>query len=127
MNPLIREWIEKAEGDFTTTRRELRARGSPNYDAACFHAQPVAEKYLKAVLLDHGQNIPKTHQLIDLLALCIGIDGSYELVYADLAVLDGYAVRFRYPGQSADKSEAKGAYRSAKAVRAFMRSKLGLE
>ena len=47
MNPLIREWIEKAEGDFTTTRRELRARVSPNYDAACFHAQQVAEKYLK--------------------------------------------------------------------------------
>jgi HEPN domain-containing protein len=29
---------------------ELRARRAPNYDAACFHAQQCAEKYLKALL-----------------------------------------------------------------------------
>ena len=32
------EWIQKAEGDFATAGRELRARKDPNYDAACFHA-----------------------------------------------------------------------------------------
>ena len=48
MNPLTHEWIEKAEGDFTTAGRELRARKNPNYEAACFHAQQCAEKYLKA-------------------------------------------------------------------------------
>ena len=47
MNPLTFEWIEKAEGDLVTTLRELRARRSPNYDASCFHAQQMAEKYLK--------------------------------------------------------------------------------
>jgi HEPN domain-containing protein len=50
MNPLTLEWIEKAEGDLATTGRELRARKIPNYDAACFHAQQTAEKYLKAAL-----------------------------------------------------------------------------
>ncbi len=50
MKPLTREWVEKAEGDFATARRELRARKDPNYDAACFHAQQCAEKYLKACL-----------------------------------------------------------------------------
>lgn len=48
MNPLTVEWVNKAEGDFTTALRELRARKSPNYDAACFHAQQCVEKYLKA-------------------------------------------------------------------------------
>jgi hypothetical protein len=32
------EWMKKAEGDFLTAGRELRARKSPNYDAVCFHA-----------------------------------------------------------------------------------------
>mgnify|MGYP001806146018 FL=1 len=50
MNPLTVEWVDKAEGDFTTALRELRGRKSPNYDAACFHAQPCVEKYLKARL-----------------------------------------------------------------------------
>lgn len=33
MNPLTVEWVDKAEGDFTTALRELRARKSPNYEA----------------------------------------------------------------------------------------------
>ena len=54
MKPLTKEWVDKAEGDFITARRELRARKAPNYDAACFHAQQCAEKYLKARLQEEG-------------------------------------------------------------------------
>jgi HEPN domain-containing protein len=50
MRPLTTEWIQKAEGDLATAHRELRARKAPNFDAACFHAQQSAEKYLKALL-----------------------------------------------------------------------------
>jgi HEPN domain-containing protein len=42
------EWIEKAEGDWDMAQRAYRARKRPNYDAACFHTQQCAEKYLKA-------------------------------------------------------------------------------
>ena len=49
MNALTTEWVEKAEGDFATAGRKLRARRYPNYDAVCFHAQQVAEKYLKGI------------------------------------------------------------------------------
>jgi len=125
MNPLTLEWVGKAEGDFITARRELRARSSPNYDAVCFHAQQTAEKYLKAVLQENGSNVPKTHQLLDLLALCMKIDPSYQMVYSDLMAIDSYAVKFRYPGETAEKLEAKGAYTSAQAVRAFIRARLG--
>jgi hypothetical protein len=36
MKPLTHEWIEKAEGDFNTASREIRARKFPNYDASYF-------------------------------------------------------------------------------------------
>ena len=65
MNPLTFEWVEKAEGDFFTAMRELRARKSPNFDAVCFHAQQMAEEYLKAVLQEYVNLIPKTHSLAD--------------------------------------------------------------
>jgi len=39
MNPAVAEWVAKAEGDFLTAGRELRARKSPNYDAARDGAQ----------------------------------------------------------------------------------------
>ena len=62
MNPLTREWIDKAEGDFATAGRELRARKNPNYDAACFHAQQCAEKYLKAILQEQSMISAVTHR-----------------------------------------------------------------
>jgi len=33
MNSIVSEWVEKAEGDFQTAEREMRARKAPNYDA----------------------------------------------------------------------------------------------
>jgi HEPN domain-containing protein len=42
MKPLTAEWVEKAEGDARTARREFRARKEPDFDAACFHAQQLA-------------------------------------------------------------------------------------
>ena len=50
MSPLTQEWVEKAEEDFRVATREYRARKHPAYNAACFHAQQCAEKYLKARL-----------------------------------------------------------------------------
>ena len=44
MQPLTVEWITKAEADFATATREVRARSAPDDDAACFHAQQCAEK-----------------------------------------------------------------------------------
>jgi HEPN domain-containing protein len=127
MNPLTLEWITKAEGDFSTAGRELKVRKSPNLDTVCFHSQQVAEKYLKAFLQENGQSIPKTHILLDLLALCIKIDPTFQIIRADLNILEGYAVQFRYPGQSADKTEAKSAYKTATVARDFIRNRLGLE
>ena len=89
MKPLTTEWVEKAEGDRDTALRELRARKRPNYDAACFHAQQMAEKYIKAFLQENGFTIPYTHNLIDLLMLCGQIDVSFLLLQNDLKSLEG--------------------------------------
>ncbi|MGD8405802.1 MAG: HEPN domain-containing protein [Anaerolineales bacterium] len=127
MIPATVEWVSKAEGDFATAGREVRARKMPNYDAVCFHGQQCAEKYLKAVLQENNIPIPKIHFLLELLAMILKFDSSYEFLKADLEVLENYSVRYRYPGISSDLQEAKGAYNAAKAVRAFIRQKLGLQ
>lgn len=97
-----------------------------NYDAVCFHAQQCAEKYLKAILQENGKRIPKIHFLLELLALILDFDGSYEFLKADLEVLEDYAVRFRYPGDLAEKDQAQAAYAAAGAVRSFTRERLGV-
>jgi HEPN domain-containing protein len=127
MQPLTREWIAKAEGDYASANRELRARKQPNYDAACFHAQQCAEKYLKALLQEAAISFGRTHNLTGLLDLLLPIDASWELMRADLLQLSNYAVLVRYPGASADKLIAREAVALARAVRARARAGLGMQ
>jgi len=127
MNPAVAEWVSKAEGDFATAGRELRARKSPNYDAVCFHAQQCAEKYLKAVLQENDKHIPKIHNLIELMLLCEEIDSSFEMLRVDLVTMERYAVRGHYPGETAEKEDARSAYAAIGIVRKFIRQKLGLK
>jgi HEPN domain-containing protein len=126
MNELTLEWLQKAEGDYATAGRETRARRRPNYDAACFHAQQTAEKYLKAFLQEQSAPFPRTHSLIELLELCLPLDASFEFLRDLLVVLDRYAVSYRYPGESAGKDEARLAFRAVTDVRRFVRDKLGV-
>jgi len=127
MKPATVEWVAKAEGDFATVGREIKARKMPNYDAVCFHCQQCAEKYLKAILQENDVPIPKIHFLLELLGMILKFDTSFEFLKADLDVLEEYSVRYRYPGMSAELDEAQSAYKSTKAVRTFIRQKIELK
>ncbi len=127
MSDLATEWIEKAEGDYRTAIREMRARTGPNYDAVCFHAQQCAEKYLKAFMQSSGEVAPLIHHLIRLLERCKAHAPAFELIRPELEALNDYAVDIRYPGDRAAKEEARDAVRAMKAVRRFIRQRMGLE
>jgi HEPN domain-containing protein len=127
MNRLTAEWVQKAEGDFIVAQKMLRARKQPVYDAVCFHSQQCAEKYLKAFLQENGFDIPKTHKLLDLVRLCMEVDGSANILVSDLIEIERFSVNIRYPGVSADKEEAKSAYHGARIIREFFRQKLGMK
>ncbi len=106
MKPMTLEWISKAEGDFTIVERESRARKNPSYDGICFHAQQCAEKYLKARLCEAEVSFVKTHDLVVLLDKVILLEPLWESHRRNLAYLTDFAVYFRYPGDSADRSIA---------------------
>jgi HEPN domain-containing protein len=126
MNELLAEWIAKAEGDYATAERELHARKRLNHDAVCFHAQQMAEKYLKAFLFQNGVDFPKIHNLIELLQLGLPLDPSLNMHRELFDRLEDCAVQFRYPGLSEDRDEARLAFQTARRIRAIPRQKLGL-
>jgi HEPN domain-containing protein len=126
MNQLTVEWVDKAEGDFSTALREFRVRKSPNYDAVCFHAQQCVEKYLKARLQESGIIFSKTHNLIFLLDLILSIEPTWDIFRQQLLELTAFAVAYRYPGVSADKDTARQALGFCKQVRQEVRLSLGL-
>ena len=126
MTPLTAEWVEKAEGDRATALRELSAVHSPNYDAVCFHAQQCAEKYLKARLQEANIGIEKTHNLPRLLDQLLSIEPTWDTLRPYLLALTVYAINFRYPGDSADKEEAREAVLLCRRVRLRVRRDMGL-
>ncbi len=126
MNELVDEWIKKAEGDYITALREYRARKSPNYDAAGFHAQQSVEKYLKAILQKNKIPFQKIHDLLTLMELCLPVFPELELQKELLAYLNQFSVKFRYPGENAAREQVKYAIKALKIVIPILREKLAI-
>ena len=126
MSPLTAEWIDKAEADLVVAQRELRARNFPSYDASCFHAQQCAEKYLKARLQEDGVAFPFTHNLTALLQLLLPAYPTWNLLHPSVQVLSNYAVAYRYPGNTAVRSDARDAVRLCREVREAVRISFSL-
>lgn len=127
MKPLTREWVEKAEQDWGSLQREIRARKNPNYDAACFFAQQCVEKYIKARLVEANIYFKKVHDLSYLLGLVERIEPLWTSYEEEMRLLTDYAVEFRYPGASADLEIAKLARKVCKSFRSIARQSLGLK
>jgi HEPN domain-containing protein len=105
---LINEWIEKAEGDHEVALREYKSKKKKRiYYIIAFHCQQTIEKLLKALLLCHKIEFPKTHDLLRLLHLLKTKDAFLSAIELELSDLSPYAIDFRYPGDDIELSELK--------------------
>jgi HEPN domain-containing protein len=125
MKKATAEWVNKAEADFQFAARSVPG-AKPFHDQRCFLCQQSAEKYLKALLEEVGQVIPRTHILRDLLALLLPHHPSLRSFTRGLKFLTRFAVGIRYPGEKASKRQAASALRWAGEVRAARRTLLGI-
>ena len=126
MKPITAEWVRKAEDDWEVALKTYRARKFPVYDAACYHCQQCAEKYLKAKLVEAGIAFIKTHDLPSLLMLILPVEPSWLALQLQLDALNKFAVVYRYPGNDATKADAKQAIEDCREVRRTIRQAFGL-
>lgn len=94
---LVRQWLDKAASDVGLAAYLLSA-DAPYLEAVAFHAQQAAEKYLKAFLVQHQIEFPKTHDLGRLLDLVSQVDSVLSSSLDEVASLTPYGVETRYPG-----------------------------
>src|SRR5947209_1992944 len=125
MKRTTREWVHKAESDFRLAG-VIAAGSEPFHDEQCFHCQQAAEKYLKALLAELSQPVPKTHVLKSLLALLLPHHASLAGLRRGCTFLTRFAVETRYPGDHANKRQATSALRWATRVRTQVRALLGI-
>jgi HEPN domain-containing protein len=124
---LLAEWVQKAETDYKSALDLARRRKDPTPDSVCNHCQQCVEKYLKAFLVHHDTEFPRTHILRELNRLCVEIDGSFLLIDDLLERIEPYGSEVRYPGRFTDVKDAREAVATMKAIRKFIRPKLGLK
>ncbi len=62
----------------------------------CFHMQQYAEKYLKAFLIFHGREHPRTHNIPALVHLCAQTDASFhQLKEWDTREVSEHSIKLR--------------------------------
>jgi HEPN domain-containing protein len=93
----VQLWIQKAKNDLKTGLDELSTE-QPATDTICFHMQQCVEKYLKAILVQNGQDFRKTHDIAELIELCKKKDSSFDILYdLNADALTPYGIEVRYP------------------------------
>src|SRR5947207_263812 len=116
MKRATREWVRKAEADYRAAKR-LAKEKDPLHDQVCFLYQQTAEKYLKAIIEENGQSIPKTHDLKLLLLLVEPVFPTLRPHQRGLRTLTRFAVSTRYPGLNATKRQEASAGRVVERAR----------
>ncbi|MFH1730447.1 MAG: HEPN domain-containing protein [Planctomycetota bacterium] len=120
---LTRSWIQKAESDLAACALSLGAGQA--LDAACFHAQQAAEKYLKAYLICKDIEFPFVHNLEKLVELCSEGDTAFQELLETAAALTPYAVELRYADDFWPSPDtAAAAHKMALRVKDFVLARL---
>ena len=122
---IVNDWLRKAETDLELAEH-LISQGDTFLNAAAFHSQQSAEKYLKAYLSSNQKVFPKTHDLDQLLDLVESLDKDLADSLRDVIVLTPYGVELRYPGDRPDANlgEAKEALVLAKKAQKAIKEQL---
>jgi HEPN domain-containing protein len=90
------EWLSRARSHLVRARQPKPPEVF--WEDLCFDAQQAAEKAVKAILVRHQVDFPRTHRLVELLGVlrAAGHAVPHEMWQADR--LSDYAVVTRYPG-----------------------------
>ncbi len=124
-----RRWLEQAFEDLKWVK-DLAERGG--YHIACFLAQQVGEKALKAFLYAQGEEIVVGHSIERLCHSASEFDIEFSEKAKTWAILDGYYVPTRYPNSLPDgiparvytQKAAKEAAEMAEEISQFVKLKI---
>ncbi|HEX7380216.1 MAG TPA: HEPN domain-containing protein [Pirellulales bacterium] len=119
---ILREWLAKADDDLAAARQIQKLGKAAPTSTVCFHAQQCVEKYLKALLIQHGTPFAKTHDIAVLMSLLPG--GQRPLMTTkEQQEFTSYAVVTRYPqaGIVISPRQARTALQAARRIRRDVR------
>lgn len=118
-----REWLNKADEDYTVALRESKA-DPVFYNIVTYHAQQASEKMLKAYLQEFDIKFMKTHSLLKLLEPVKAADAFLISFQKDFAFIDDLTPDVRYPGPGVSEADAKRALEITGKLKEYIEEKL---
>jgi HEPN domain-containing protein len=103
----VQQWLNRAHKDLAAGEVLFKG-GFEDYENVGFHAQQSAEKFIKAFLVSHQIEFPKTHDIALLRQLVTRVDPELAEKLAIADALTPYGVEFRYPGDLPLVSSSEG-------------------
>src|SRR6266545_7053465 len=111
-NPLVDEWVSKAENNYMAAIALAQDHRNPVADVVCNQCQQCAEKYLKGFLVQKGIKFPKVHDMEQLEDLVAQIEPAIRHLHNEMKLLAPYGVDVKYPGLPVAENEAKDAIKA---------------
>ena len=93
----ISRWVKFAQRDYDTAENISVLHNPVPLEIVCYLCQQSAEKILKSYAIAKGEPLMKTHDLDNVLKLCIKHDSRFSAFEDICPALTGYATATRYP------------------------------
>ena len=122
---LWQEWVKRADEDELNIKSMLKHQdGTSNWVG--FLAQQMAEKYLKGLLVFHGQEYPKIHDLLRIASLVAPLAAGVLVFDEELRKLSKLYVISRYPGDMMELpwEKTEEVYAAARRIKEFVLSEI---
>jgi HEPN domain-containing protein len=122
----LKGWLRKASSDLKSAQLLMASEDKDKpYDVVCFHCQQFVEKCIKAFLVYHDIDFPKTHNIARLLTLA-SLKEPEIRQFDDADKLTYFAVENRYPDDfyMPTNEEAQEALKIAGDLKRFVFSRL---
>lgn len=121
----VSDWFARGDDDLALVKLILE-QGTGSANLACFHAQQVAEKYLKGFLAYRDLHVRKIHDLEILLKDCETVDPSFSQLQDDARFLIRFYAESRYPDDYVEfsRQDAEVAYAATLRIKEFVLSKV---
>ncbi len=118
------KWVNFAENDYEAATL-LQKYNKQLLEIICFHCQQCVEKYLKAYIIKQNGEIKKTHNLEEILKICIKHNIDFKEIKDNCIDLSDYAVETRYPYSfEIDKNDMTKAIKDMEIIRTFIKQQL---
>jgi HEPN domain-containing protein len=91
---VVRNWLLKSKSDLDTAKDLIPLA---HLDTAVYHCQQCAEKAAKALFVFVDADVPKTHNIVELLGLLAPTTSDVSNWLVAAQILTPLGVKFRYP------------------------------